>query len=79
MGVGWKIFEVLKKMTRVISSHSRGGSSSHHPPEPMPSPITMYYEQDKQVEEQIEEPQAEDMEIDDDDAPYLDLLDDREH
>ena len=41
----------------------------------------MDYEQDKQeeqIEEQAEEPQAEDMEIDEDDAPYLDLLDDRE-
>ena len=36
----------------------------------------MDYEQDEQgeqIEEQAEEPQAEDMEIDEDDAPYLDL------
>ena len=42
----------------------------------------MDYEQDKQeeqFEEQAAEPQAEDMEIDEDDAPYLDLCDDREH
>ena len=40
----------------------------------------MDYEQDEQelFEEQAEEPQAEDMEIDEDDAPYLDLQDDRE-
>ena len=42
----------------------------------------MDYEQDKQaeqVEEQVSEPQAEVMEMDDDDdAPYLDLRDDRE-
>jgi len=35
-------------------------------------------EQEEQIEEQAEEPQAEDMEIDEDDAPYLDLQDDRE-
>ena len=42
----------------------------------------MDYEQDEQEElfdEQAEEPQAEDMEIDEDDALYLDLQDDREH
>jgi len=31
------------------------------------------YEQEEQFEEQATEPQAEDMEIDEDDAPYLDL------
>ena len=30
-------------------------------------------EQEEQFEEQAAEPQAEDMEIDEDDAPYLDL------
>ena len=30
-------------------------------------------EQEEQIEEQAEEPQAEDMEIYEDDAPYLDL------
>ena len=35
-------------------------------------------EQEEQIEEQAEEPQAEDMEIDEDDAPYLDLQDDHE-
>ena len=35
-------------------------------------------EQEEQFEEQATEPQAEDMEIDEDDAPYLDLQDDRE-
>ena len=41
----------------------------------------MDYEQDKQekqFEEQAAEPQAEDMEIDKDDAPYLNLRDDHE-
>ena len=41
----------------------------------------MDYEQDEQkepMEEQAAEPQAEDMEIDDEDAPYLDLRSDRE-
>ena len=39
------------------------------------------YEQDEQEEpmkEQAAKPQAEDMEIDDEDTPYLDLRDDRE-
>ena len=35
-------------------------------------------EQEEQFEEQAADPQAEDMEIDEDDAPYLDLQDDRE-
>ena len=35
-------------------------------------------EQEEQIEEQAEEPQAKDMEIDEDDAPYLVLHDDRE-
>ena len=35
-------------------------------------------EQEEQIEEQAEELQAEDMETDEDDAPYLDLQDDRE-
>ena len=34
-------------------------------------------EQEEQFEEQAAEPQAEDTEIDEDDAPYLDLHDDR--
>ena len=34
--------------------------------------------QEEQFEEQAAELQAEDMEIDEDDAPYLDLWDDRE-
>ena len=34
-------------------------------------------EQEEQFEEQATEPQAENMEIDEDDAPYLDLQDDR--
>ena len=42
----------------------------------------MDYEQDEQeepMEEQATESQAEDMEIDDEDAPYLDLRSDRKH
>ena len=35
-------------------------------------------EQEEQFEEQAEEPQAEDIEIEEDDASYLDLRDDRE-
>ena len=81
-GVGRKISGAIKKMTGSSSSRSRGGSSSRHSPEPTPTPTTMDYEQDEQeeqIEEQAKEPQAEDMEIDEDDAPYLDLRDDREH
>ena len=58
-------------MTGLGSSRSWGESSSRHSSEPTPTPTTMDYEQDKQ-EEQFEE-QADDMEIDEDDAPYLDL------
>ena len=68
-------------MMRLGSSRSQGESSSHHSPEPARTSTTMGYEQDEQeeqIEEQAEEPQAEDMEIDEDDAPYLDLQDDRE-
>ena len=65
-------------MTGLGSSRSRGESSSHHSSEPAPTPTTMEYKQDEQFEEQAAEPQAEDMEIDEDDAPYLDLQDDRE-
>ena len=68
-------------MTRLGSSRSQGESSSHHSLEPAPTPTTMDYEQDEQEEQfekQAAEPQAEDMEIDEDDVPYLDLRDDRE-
>src|SRR6185436_20169121 len=80
-GVGRKLSGAIKKMTGSSSSRSRGGSSSRHSPEPTPTPTMMDYEQDEQeeqVEEQAKEPQAEDMEIDEDDALYLDLRDDRE-
>ena len=80
-GVGQKLSGAIKKMTGSSSSHSQGGLSSCHSPEPTPTPTTMDYEQDEQeeqTEEQAEEPQAEDMEIDEDDAPYPDLQDDRE-
>ena len=68
-------------MTGSSSSRSRGGSSSRHSSELTPTPTTMDYKQDEQeeqVEEQVGEPQAEDMEMDDDGAPYLDMQDDRE-
>ena len=38
----------------------------------------MDYEQEEQFEEQAADLQAEDMEIDEDDAPYLNLRDDHE-
>ena len=63
------------------SSRSRGESSSHHSSEPAPTLTTMDYKQDEQeeqFEEQAAELQSEDMEIDEDDASYLDLRDDRE-
>ena len=68
-------------MTGSGSSHLWGESSSRHSSEPAPTPTTMDYEQDEQeeqFEEQAAEPQAEDMEIDEDDAPYLNLQDDCE-
>ena len=37
------------------------------------------YEQEEPMEEQATEPQAEDMEINDNDVSYLDLQDDHEH
>ena len=68
-------------MTRLGSSRLRGESSSCHSLEPTPTPTTMDYEQDEQ-EEQYEEVQAElqakAMEIDEDDAPYLNLRNTRE-
>ena len=66
-GVGWKISGAFKKMTGSSSSRSQGGSSSRHSPEPTPTPTMMDYEQDEQeeqFEEQATEPQAEEMEID---------------
>ena len=67
-GLGRKAFGAFKKMTGGSSSRSRGGSSSYTP-EPTPTPSTMDYEE----EEQYEEMQAEVIEIDAEDAPYLDL------
>ena len=75
-GVGRKISGAFKKMTGSSSSRLRCGSSSRHSPEPTPTRTMMDYEEDEQeepMEEQAVEPQAEDMEIDDEDAPYLDL------
>ncbi|XP_039827230.1 uncharacterized protein LOC120688957 [Panicum virgatum] len=59
--------------------NKKGGSSSRHSPEPTLTPRMMDYEQDEQAEpmqEHAAESQAEDMEINDEDAPYLDLWDD---
>ena len=75
-GAGQKITGALERMTRLGSSHSQGESTSCHSPEPTPTPSMMDYEQDEQgeqFEEQAAESQAEDIEIDEDDAPYLDL------
>ena len=59
------------------SSHSRGGSSSYTS-EPTPTPSTMDYEEEEQYDETQAELQAGVIEIDAEDAPYLDLCDDRE-
>ena len=70
-GAGRKISRTFKRMTRLGSSRSRGEMSSGHSPEPTPTPTMMDYEQDEQeeqFEEQAAESQAEDMEIDEDDA-----------
>ena len=69
-GVGRKISGAIKRMMRLGSSRSQGELSSHHSSEPAPTPTTMDYEQDEQEEQfekQAAEPQAEDMEIDEDD------------
>ena len=76
-GLGWKAFGVFKMMMGGSSSYSRGGSSSYTP-EPMPTPSTMDYEEEEQYEEMQAEPQAKMIEIDAEDAPYLDLRDDHE-
>ena len=70
-GLGRKVSGTFKKMTGGSSSRSRGGSSSYTP-KPTPTPSTMDYE------EMQAELQAEAIEIDEGDAPYLDLRDDRE-
>ena len=75
--VGWRISGAFKNMTEGSSSRSRGGSSSYTP-EPTPTPSTMDYEEEEQYEEMQALPQAEVIEIDAEDAPYLDLRDDRE-
>jgi hypothetical protein len=82
-GHGLEDFWCIEEDDGHDSSRSWGGSSSHHTPELTSSPSMMDYEeeQDEQAKVQAEpqaEPQAEDMEIEDDDAPYLDLQDNRE-
>ena len=76
-GLGRKVSGAFKKMTGGSSSRSWGGSSSYTL-EPTPTPNTMDYEEEEQYEEMQAEPQAEAIEIDTEDAPYLDLRDDRE-
>jgi len=76
-GLGRKVSGAFKKMTGGSSSCSRGGSSSYTP-EPTPTPSTMDYEEEEQYEDMQAEPQAEMIEIDAEDAPYLDLRDDHE-
>jgi hypothetical protein len=76
-GIGWKVSIVFKKMMGGSSSRSQGGSSSHTP-EPTPTSSMMYYKEEEHNEEVQAELQAEAMEIDEDDAPYLDLCDDHE-
>ena len=76
-GIGRKVFGAFKKMTGGSSSRSRGDSSSYTP-EHTPTPSTMDNEEEEQYEEMQAEPQAEMIEIDTEDAPYLDLRDDHE-
>ena len=64
-------------MTGGSSSRSQGGSSSYTP-EPTPTPSMMDYEEEEQYEEMQAELQAGVIEIDAEDAPYLDLRDDHE-
>ena len=76
-GIGQKVFGAFKKMTGGSSSRSRGGSSSYTP-EPTPTPSTMDYEEEEQYKEMQAKSQAEIIEIDVEDTPYLNLRDDRE-
>ena len=77
--IGRKVSGAFKKVTGGSKSRSWGGSSSHHTPEPTPSPSTMDYEEEQeQHTEVLAELQAKALEIDEDDAPYLDLRDDHE-
>ena len=76
-GLGWKVSGAFKKMTGGSSSPSQGGSSLYTP-EPTPTPSTMDYEEEEQYEEMKTELQAEIIEIDAEDAAYLDLRDDHE-
>ena len=76
-GLGRKVSGAFKKMTGGSSSRSRSGSSSYTP-EPTPTPSMMDYDEEEQYEEMQDELQAEMIEIDVEDASYLDLRDDRE-
>ena len=76
-GLGRKVSGAFKKMTSGSLFRSRGGSSSYTP-EPTPTPSTVDYEEEERFEEMQAEPQAEVIQIDVVDAPYLNLRDDRE-
>ena len=76
-GLGRKVSGTFKKMMGGSSSRSRGGSTSYTP-KPTSTRSTLDYEEEEQYEEMQAEPQAEIIEIDAEDAPYLDLRDDRE-
>ena len=76
-GSGRKVSDAFKKMMGGSSSYSQGGSSSYSP-KPTPTQSTMDYEEEEQYEEVQVEPQSEIIKIDAEDAPYLDLQDDRE-
>ena len=71
-GLGRKVSGAFKKMTGGSSSRSRGGLSSHTPE---PTQTTSMMDCKEEHEEVQAEPQAKAMEIDEDDAPYLDLRD----
>ena len=57
----------------------RGVAQALTSPKPMPNPRVMDYEEEQEQYEEVQaELQAEAMEIDEDDAPYIDLRDDHE-
>ncbi|RLN42704.1 hypothetical protein C2845_PM01G44930 [Panicum miliaceum] len=76
--MGQKLSGALKKLMGASSSCSRGGSSSHHSSEPTLTPSMMDYKEQGEQEEVQAEVQAEDMEIDEEDSPYIYLRSDRE-
>ena len=78
-GLGQQVSGAFMKMMGGSSSHSQGSLNSFHTPEPTPSPNTMDYEAEQEQNDGVQaEQQAEAMEIDEEDAPYLKLQDDRD-